>query len=379
MDKWIIGTRLGILLYCMIRYITGTMENIPLVLLMVLSYISVSMLSRIFRTKLISRGFLVSSVVILIISSFTVNQLFILLLVIDILELVSYYAEDFIIRITVTAIPAFMCKKDILPEYILISFFCIFIFLLAEKLLVSLTAQKQANERLRDRNDQLSSRVRAGSEYEGQVRYLSQLEERNSMAQKLHDKVGHTIAGSIIQLEAAGLIIDKDGKKAADMIGNVTNNLKEGMESIRSTLRSIKPPSEQLGLNRLKLILEKFSFDHSIQTSLSNDGSLDVITHQQWSIIMDNTKEALTNALKYSRATNLSVKLNVMNKIVKAEVRDNGVGASSIIKGMGLTGMTERTENAGGKLIVDGSSGFSVIMLLPVSEVRNADKSVDSR
>ncbi len=379
MDKWIIGTRLGILLYCMIRYITGTMENIPLVLLMVLSYISVSMLSRIFRTKLISRGFLVSSVVILIISSFTVNQLFILLLVIDILELVSYYAEDFIIRITVTAIPAFMCKKDILPEYILISFFCIFIFLLAEKLLVSLTAQKQANERLRDRNDQLSSRVRAGSEYEGQVRYLSQLEERNSMAQKLHDKVGHTIAGSIIQLEAAGLIIDKDGKKAADMIGNVTNNLKEGMESIRSTLRSIKPPSEQLGLNRLKLILEKCSFDHSIQTSLSHDGSLDVITHQQWSIIMDNTKEALTNALKYSRATNLSVKLNVMNKIVKAEVRDNGVGASSIIKGMGLTGMTERTENAGGKLIVDGSSGFSVIMLLPVSEVRNADKSVDSR
>jgi signal transduction histidine kinase len=33
---------------------------------------------------------------------------------------------------------------------------------------------------------------------------------------------------------------------------------------------------------------------------------------------------------------------------------------------MGIAGMEERTGAAGGKLIIDGSDGFSVITLLPV-------------
>ena len=89
-------------------------------------------------------------------------------------------------------------------------------------------------------------------------------------------------------------------------------------------------------------------------------GSLDVISHLQWKIIIDNIKESLTNTLKYSKATMINVKLEVMNRLVKVEVIDNGKGTYSIKKGMGLSGMEERTENAGGKLILDGSNGISV-------------------
>lgn len=48
------------------------------------------------------------------------------------------------------------------------------------------------------------------------------------------------------------------------------------------------------------------------------------------------------------------------------EARDNGKGETVVKKGMGLAGMEERTGAAGGKLIIDGSDGFSVITLLPV-------------
>jgi signal transduction histidine kinase len=248
---------------------------------------------------------------------------------------------------------------------------CLIIFLLATRLSNSLTALKSANERLKNRNEELSKRLDAGSEYENQVRYLSQLEERNSLAQKIHDKVGHTLAGSIIQLEAAGMILDRDREKATGMIRTVTENLKEGMESIRSTLRSIKPAPEQLGINRLKVLLDEFSMNHAMKTVLTFNGSLDSISHTHWKIIMDNTKEALTNALKYSSASMITVRLEVMKKLIKAEVRDNGRGALSFLKGMGLTGMEERTENAGGKLILDGSNGFSVITLLPAGGTEN--------
>lgn len=120
------------------------------------------------------------------------------------------------------------------------------------------------------------------------------------------------------------------------MVRNVTENLKEGMESIRSTLRTIKPAPEQLGINRLKLILEEFTLNNGIETELSHDGRLDVITHLQWNILTDNMREALTNSLKHSSASAVRVKIEVMNKVIKMEVRDNGKGETVIKKGWGL-------------------------------------------
>ena len=214
--------------------------------------------------------------------------------------------------------------------------------------------------------DELSARLSAGTEYEAQLRYLSQIEERNTLAQKIHDEVGHTLAGSIIQLEAVGLIMENDTARAGEMVRNVTENLKKGMESIRSTLRAIKPASEQLGINRLKLILEEFTLNNRIETELSYEGRLDVITHIQWGILTDNMREALTNSLKHSAASAIRVKIEVMSKVIKMEVRDDGRGEAAVKKGMGIAGMEERTGAAGGKLIIDGSDGFSVITLLPL-------------
>ena len=371
MEIWLIGTRMAILLYCILRYIREGMEKIPLVVLLILAYVCTVMIAQIFKGLRQGRYLLLASIILLAVSASIANHLFILLIVIDILELVSYFSKDYRILSAFMAIPCLFTWDRLLPEYLLAALLSLLIFLLVNKLSTSLSALKSSNEKLKNMNEELSSRLDAGSEYEVQVRYLSQLEERNSLAQKIHDKVGHTIAGSIIQLEAAGTIIEKDRDKAAGIISAVTDNLKGGMESIRSTLKNIKPAPEQLGVNRLKLMLEEFSMNHAIKTTFSYSGSLDAITHFQWKIIMDNTKEALTNALKYSSATNINVKLEVMSRLIKAEVRDNGNGAFSFKKGMGLAGMEERTENAGGKLILDGSGGFSVITILPIGEMNH--------
>lgn len=372
MESWMIGTRLVISLYCFIRYLQGDMESIPLVLLLLLAYISFTVIFYIFRNTITRRLSRVISIAILVIASIVTEPPLLLLISIDILELLSDFTADWRVYMAGIAVPCVLAGETWLPEYVVFSLFILLIFLLATNHIRSLTILKKGNERLRDRNEELIGRLDAGSEYESQMRYLSQIEERNSIAQKIHDKVGHTLAGSIIQLEAAELILEKDRDKAGDIVRNVTDNLKEGMESIRTTLRTIKPAPEQLGINRLKLILEEFTMNNTIKTSFSYAGSLDVISHLQWKIIIDNMKEALTNALKYSSATRINVKLEVMNRLIKAEVIDNGNGAYSIKKGMGLSGMEERTENAGGKLILDGSNGFSVITLLPAGGSNDA-------
>lgn len=362
-----IGTRLIILLYCVLRYCRGNMENTALVVLFILLYISAVISSYLLKREFMKKTLRIISAGILVISSVLASDLFILLAPVDIFELTAYFTSDPKVMLFFAALPGFIIMRRILAsEYILICLLVSLIYMLTQKHLKTLSSLKKANEDLNSRIEELAGKLHAGSEYEAQLRYLSQIEERNSLAQKIHDRVGHTIAGSIIQLEAASLIIEKDSKKAADMVRNVTENLKEGMESIRSTLRSIKPASEQLGVNRLKLILDEFMYSNRIKTSFSFEGRLDAVTYTQWSIMIDNMREALTNSLKHSSATEVRVRLEVMNKLIKLEIKDNGRGAGEVIKGMGLTGMEERTEAAGGKLILDGSRGFSVITLLPV-------------
>ena len=70
--------------------------------------------------------------------------------------------------------------------------------------------------------------------------------------------------------------------------------------------------------------------------------------------------------MKYSKATKVTINIVILNKVIKLEVKDDGVGCSTIIKGLGISGMDERVGNEGGKLIVDGSQGFSVISIIPL-------------
>ncbi|HOQ07813.1 MAG TPA: histidine kinase, partial [Clostridiales bacterium] len=367
MENWMIGARFIILFYCVLRYFRGSMENTALVVLFMLLYISAVTTACLLRKTSLKTLFRVLSVTILAVSSVMAYELFLLLMSADIYEIVSAYTDDWKALPVFAAVPAFFSiDTGVVLEYVMASLMCLLVFLLARKFIYSLGALQKANEDLRDRIDDLTARLSAGSEYEAQLRYLSQIEERNALAQKIHDEVGHTLAGSIIQLEAVGLIMEKDPAKAGEMVRNVTENLKEGMESIRSTLRAIKPAPEQLGINRLKLILEEFTLNNGIETEFSHEGRLDVITHMQWSIMTDNMREALTNSLKHSSASRVRVRIDVMNKVIKMEVRDNGKGETVVKKGMGLAGMEERTGAAGGKLIIDGSDGFSVITLLPV-------------
>jgi signal transduction histidine kinase len=179
------------------------------------------MVSYIFKKVAIKKASRLFSIAALIFSAVTVNMLFILLISVDVIELISYHTENSKMSLLFASLPIFLCYNSLLAEYVVFCLLSWLIYMVSKRYYDSLVVLKKINEELRDRNEVLLSRLDAGNEYEAQLRYLSQIEERNSLAQKIHDKVGHTLAGSIIQLEAAGLIMEKDVGKAAQMVGNV--------------------------------------------------------------------------------------------------------------------------------------------------------------
>jgi signal transduction histidine kinase len=179
--------------------------------------------------------------------------------------------------------------------------------------------------------------------------------------------VGHSITGSIIQLEAASAILDEDPRAARAMMGNGIRALREGMDGIRATLRGIKPLPAEIGMKSIRVMLDGIAARGSVTVKLSHTGDLGGVTRAQWGVIADNVRECLTNTLGHSNAREMSVSIEVMNRLVKVEARDDGRGADSYRKGLGIQGMEERAERLGGTLIVDGSRGFSVITVLPLA------------
>lgn len=198
-----------------------------------------------------------------------------------------------------------------------------------------------------------------------QTLYTARLEERNKISTRLHDKIGHTISGTLLQLEATKFIIDNDKEKGISMIDNCIDNLSNGMEEIRMTLRNIKPAEEELGINRIRKILDEKIKGTNINGKVVYSGDLDKINANLWIAFIQIITELTTNSIKYSNCNLILINIEILNKFIKLEVKDDGLGCKDINKGIGLRNIEETVGNISGKLIINCENGFDVIILIP--------------
>lgn len=85
-------------------------------------------------------------------------------------------------------------------------------------------------------------------------------------------------------------------------------------------------------------------------------------------MVLDNSCEAITNSLKYSKCSKISIEIAVLNKLLRCCISDNGKGCENISDGMGIQGMKQRIEKLGGVINIDGMSGFTINMLIPINK-----------
>lgn len=341
-------------------------SQVEIIVAVLLIYIIINVLKEIIEPESVKNVLIGLSMVIIAIGYYYGIKLFIIFWSLSFIELLYVKISKVIIGVIFVLQGIFIFHSSYINQFILFSCLSFFFYDLLQKSFNRISNILIDNEKLRSKNEMLMINLESSEKLEQQMVYTSKLEERNKVAQEIHDKIGHTISGSTMQLEAAKMLLEVDQEKAKTLIQITIDVLRDGMENIRSTLRSIKPAIEQMGINNLDLSLSKFSKSSGIKSNLFCEGNLDVISFKQWKVIYDNVNESLTNAIKYSAAKSLSVKIQILNKFIKVEVKDDGKGCDVYSKGLGLMGMDERTAGVNGKLIVDGSDGFSVITLLPI-------------
>ncbi len=191
------------------------------------------------------------------------------------------------------------------------------------------------------------------------------LEEKNRLSQALHDKLGHSINGSVYQLEAAKALIDKEPVHSTTIIQGVIDNLRGSMDEIRALLRKERPSKSRMALLQLQSLCDDCNHKYHMEASLALSGDQNKIPERIWDIILDNSVEAVSNALKYASCSKLTISIQVLNKLVRCSIVDDGCGCKDLHDGMGLEGMRRRVRSINGILDITTNNGFSINMLLP--------------
>lgn len=195
-----------------------------------------------------------------------------------------------------------------------------------------------------------------------EVAHIAEVNERNRIAREVHDNLGHSIAGVLMQLQAADKLSGRDDAKSRELLRKSIDNLSGALTVLRDTVYNIKP-QENLGIEYIKNVIDNFSF---CKVDFKHTGDFNRLRPNQLEILCTNIKEALTNASKYSNATKVDINIDINDKFLRLYIKDNGFGCQNIKEGLGISGMKERIRNIGGSFSISSEEGFLIVCIIPV-------------
>jgi two-component system sensor histidine kinase UhpB len=228
--------------------------------------------------------------------------------------------------------------------------------------------------------DQLAAALQAAQQ--GQRRLAHQLlrvqeEERRTLAMELHDEVGQTLTA--ISLTAAYLgrhAADLDGARIDECARDLRRDVRACSDQLRAMLSRLRPHSlEGPGLaSALRDLLRNWQQRAAGMTfSVSLPPRLPALGEEASLVLYRVVQEALTNVVRHSQATRCLVGLTVHGATLAVHIEDDGCGlpAGGMVRGCGLTGMTERLRMVGGTLRIENGAGggVQVIACLPLAPI----------
>lgn len=223
-------------------------------------------------------------------------------------------------------------------------------------------------DKLREREEELK---RVNKELENSVNTIEEitlLRERNRMSREIHDNVGHALSTIMIQLGAIENIALENGEAASKMANSLGKYTDESLQSIRTAVRSMKPREfeEYEGIVAVSEMVKNFE-------KLSGIRVIFRVSEKYWSLSADQTmviyrllQEFLSNSIKHGSAEEVRIFLNFLPNNLRIHIRDDGVGCSNIIEGVGLRSIRERVKVWGGTLeyFSTKGEGFEIVATL---------------
>lgn len=177
--------------------------------------------------------------------------------------------------------------------------------------------------------------------------------ERHRIAQNLHDGLQAELVLLGVQAQGIG-----DIPNATADVAQEATRLRERVDQAAAGLRELVHAVMPLPLVMRGLVpaVEDLVDRMPVPTRF-DPGTIGPLPEQVESTAYFIVAEALSNAVKHSRAAKIAVRLAAAGSHVSVEVHDDGVGGAAIDRGLGLGGLTDRVAALGGRLTIDSPPG----------------------
>jgi signal transduction histidine kinase len=190
-------------------------------------------------------------------------------------------------------------------------------------------------------------------------------EARRRFERDLHDGVQQRLVSLALELHGAEAIAPREDTELVAQMAHIRQGLTGALDDLRELSRGIHPAilSEGGLVPALRALARRSTVP--VELHLSVDERLaDHVEVGAYYVV----SEALTNAAKHARASNVEVNAHVHDGRLQLTIGDDGVGGADPARGSGLTGLADRVAALGGTIAITSppGTGTSLRVELPV-------------
>lgn len=222
------------------------------------------------------------------------------------------------------------------------------------------------------------------------IKFLETQEmDRNRISRDLHDSTVQSLTSLGHKLEFCSKLVEKDPIRVKLELQSMLDLNKEIINDMREIIYDLRPMS----LNNIGLIstIEAYCLHlrryNNLDVVLKVEGEEKKLTSIVSVTLYRIIQEACNNAVRHSKAKNISIRIAYLNQNIELDIEDNGIGfhiedekknSLDELHGFGLSTMRERARLLSGSFSIESKpgAGTKVKVIVPVNYTSGNEESL---
>lgn len=191
----------------------------------------------------------------------------------------------------------------------------------------------------------------------------AQEEERKSIAGKLHDVIAQDLTALQFDLKMSQQSLPQGYAQIGERLKQSEELVRQSLDNLRNLTSDLRPPVlDDFGLScAIRWYVDDFRRRTNLKIDLKIPESVCKFTPEFETTIYRIIQEGLTNVVKHSKASKVSISLQKKRDFARIIMKDNGTGfdvkSSYSSGGFGLFRLKENAELLGGKFKINSKKG----------------------
>jgi two-component system sensor histidine kinase DesK len=198
-----------------------------------------------------------------------------------------------------------------------------------------------------------------------EIARLAVSEERLRFARDLHDLLGQSLAVLVLKSELVAKQVPADTEETTRQeLRDLARVARKSLNDVREAAAGYRRPSLSMEIGNARGALRAAGIALLVEDTLGR------VAAEQDAVLAWCVREGVTNVLKHSGASKCVLRLSREDGNARLEVTDDGRGAATLDGGIGLIGLRERVQLAGGKFEVESEpkGGLRLQVSLPAGQ-----------